>query len=180
LCRILRDKGVYEFVQAAKWLRLKWPTVRFTLVGAPDPDNPSSIPESVLRSWVQDGSIEWWGYQENMPAVLRDASIVVLPSYREGFPKVLMEAAAAGRPIVTTDVAGCRDAIEHGKTGLLVPPRDGKRLALAIDGLLCNSDLRLTMGIAGRALAERAFSSTTIARQQVRLYQLLLTQQSSI
>src|SRR5690606_17385950 len=102
-CRLLADKGVYEFQKSAQLLKEKYPEVRFVLVGGIDPDNPASLTEQELNNWVENGDLEWWGHQMNMAEILRQATMVVLPSYREGMPKVLLEAQALGRPIVTTD-----------------------------------------------------------------------------
>jgi glycosyltransferase involved in cell wall biosynthesis len=171
--RLLRDKGVCEFVEAARILRRSRKAVRFVLVGLPDPGNPASLDETALRAWQQEGAVEWWGFRTDMPEVLRSAHLVVLPSYREGFSKVLIEAAAAGRAVVTTDVPGCRDAILPERTGLLVPPRDPVALAGAIGRLVEDAELRGRMGLAGRELAERAFSIDRVVEQHLRLYEAL-------
>lgn len=125
-CRLLADKGVYEFHQSVLLLKEKYPKVRFVLVGGVDPDNPASLTEQELTEWVTNNDLEWWGHQTNMSEVLSQATIVVLPSYREGMPKVLLEAQALGRPIVTTDVPGCCEAIENGKTGFLVKVKNAQ------------------------------------------------------
>ncbi|MBL8482426.1 MAG: glycosyltransferase family 4 protein, partial [Rhodocyclaceae bacterium] len=126
--RLLADKGVREFAVAARRLRA-YRGARFVLAGDPDIANPASIPQAELQAWLAEGFLEWWGYRADMPAVLAAASIVVLPSYREGLPKLLAEAAACGRAVITTDVPGCRDAVVAGQTALLVPPRDADALA---------------------------------------------------
>ncbi|MGV3708410.1 MAG: glycosyltransferase family 4 protein, partial [Gemmatimonas sp.] len=115
--RMLRDKGVVEFVEAARALR-SFTNARFALVGGVDRHNPAALSESTLTEWQREGVVEWWGHREDMPQILAQAAIVALPSYREGMPRTLLEAAATGRPIVTTDVPGCRQAIVHGETGL--------------------------------------------------------------
>lgn len=169
--RLLRQKGVAEFVACAERFASK---ARFVLVGAPDAANPSAIGQEQLERWCQRGTVEWWGHREDMPHVMAQASLVVLPSYREGMPKALMEAAACGRAIVTTDVPGCRDVVEHGVNGLLVPPRDADALAAAIEELLDNRERREAMGKAGRAKAERQFDDRELARQTVAIYEELL------
>ena len=126
--RMLRDKGVLEFVEAAKTFKARGANARFVLVGDSDSGNPTAVPAAELQGWHDSGLVEWWGYREDMRQVLEQANIVCLPSYREGVPKVLIEAAAAGRVIVTTDVPGCREVVRHGQNGLLVPPRDSKTL----------------------------------------------------
>ena len=154
--RMLWDKGVGDFVEAAGLLRKRGVNARFVLVGGPDAENPSSVPKRQLLKWNNGGKVEWWGHRNDMPEVLSQARLICLPSYYgEGIPKILLEAAACGRAVVTTDMPGCRDAIESDVTGLLVPPRDAVALANAIEQLLSDSRLCHDMGKAGRALAER-------------------------
>lgn len=169
--RLLRDKGVSEFIEAARLLRERGSAARFVLVGSIDEANPTSFTQEKLDVIAQEGIVELWGHRTDMPDVLSQASIVVLPSYREGLPKVLIEAAACGRPVVTTDVPGCRDAIEVDVTGLLVPVRDPVALAHAIERLVSSPDLCRDMGIAGRRLAEAAFDLRTVVDAHLNLYQ---------
>lgn len=169
--RLLWDKGVGEFVEAASLLEGKG--VRFVLVGAPDPNNPNSISEDRLQTWENRENIEWWGFREDMPNVLGQACVVCLPSYREGLPKVLLEAASCGRPIVTTDVPGCREIVQHGKNGLLVPPKDPKALAQAICQLIQDPELRERMGDQGRKLVLENFSLEKVKQQTSKVYQVL-------
>lgn len=171
--RLLADKGVREFVDAARLLRNGGRAVRCCLVGTPDLANPSSITEEELSLWVEEGFVERWGYRQDMANVLSAAHIVVLPSYREGVPKVLLEAAAVGRAVVTTDVPGCRDAIEPQVTGLLVPARDGQALASAIESLLDNPRKCIEMGLAGRLLAEKEFDVKQVVVKHMQIYQRL-------
>jgi glycosyltransferase involved in cell wall biosynthesis len=168
--RLLRDKGIVEFVEAARILKRQGSPARFVLVGDAPRENPSSIDRDVLEAWRTEGVVEFWGFRSDMPEVYRQSHIVVLPSYREGFPKVLIEAAACGRAVVTTDVPGCRDAIRADQTGRLVPVRDSTALADAMRGLIDDRQLRLRMGIAGRALAERAFSVDEVTRRHLDIY----------
>jgi glycosyltransferase involved in cell wall biosynthesis len=172
--RMLADKGVADFVEAARILSAWRVRGRFALVGGVDPRNPSGIPEHRLRRWQEEGLVEWWGHRADMPAALAAATIVVLPSYREGLPKVLVEAAATGRAIVTTDVPGCRDVVRQGVNGWLVPPRDPPALASAIAGALHDPAWRAAAGRRGRDIAEREFSAARIARETVELYRRLL------
>jgi glycosyltransferase involved in cell wall biosynthesis len=171
--RMLRDKGIYEFVEAARLLRQRGCVARFCLVGATDPANRSSVTESQLADWAASGVIEHWGYCADMHSVLRAAYLVVLPSYREGLPKVLIEAAASGKAVITTDVPGCRDAIDPDVTGILVPARDSVRLADAIQNLINDRQRCHTMGVAGRALAIRAFDINQVIAQHLQIYQKL-------
>lgn len=173
-CRLLADKGVYEFHKSAQLLKDKYPDVRFVLVGNIDPDNPASLTEQELNEWVEKGDLEWWGHQSDMPEVLSQATIVVLPSYREGMPKVLLEAQALGRPIVTTDVPGCREAIENNKTGFLVKVKDEQSLANAIEKLINNDDLCLEFSQNARVLAEQKFDIKQVVKTHMNIYENLI------
>ena len=145
--RLLRDKGVVEFVEAARHLRNQG---RFVLVGAIDLDNPAAISKVEMTQWVESGFVEWWGYSNEMAHTLSAADIVCLPSYREGFPKVLLEAMACGKPCITTDVPGCREAGSHEENGLLVPVKNIHVLISAIERLIEEPQTRLRMGECGR------------------------------
>jgi glycosyltransferase involved in cell wall biosynthesis len=168
--RLLRDKGIVEFVEAARILKRQGSPARFVLVGDAPKGNPSSVAQGLLDAWKAEGVVEFWGFRSDMPEVFRRSHIIVLPSYREGFPKALIEAAACGRAVVTTDVPGCRDAIRADETGRLVPVRDSAALAEAMRGLIEDKQLRLRMGIAGRKLAERAFSVEEVTRRHLDIY----------
>ena len=175
--RLLIDKGVIEFSKAAKILKEKNVTANFILVGEPDLENPSSIHYSQIKQWREEGIIDCWGHRDDMHEVLPLASIVVLPSYREGFPKILIEAAACGRAVVTTDVPGCRDAIYNEITGLLVPAKDSYALANAIEKLVSNKEWRRTMGNEGRIMAEEKFDENIVITKHLEIYDLLLANQ---
>lgn len=168
--RLLRDKGVLEFVEAAKRLRDSGCAWRFVLVGTADYRNPTSIPAAEVERWVTDGCIEWWGHRSDMEAVFAQAKIVCLPSYREGMPKALLEAAAAGCAVVTTDVVGCREAIEPGVTGDLVPARDAAALVATLHALMGDESRIQRYGKAGRALAVRRFGEEAVVARTLRLY----------
>jgi glycosyltransferase involved in cell wall biosynthesis len=171
--RLLKDKGVCEFVDAARFLRERGVNARCCLIGSLDTENRSSVTDSQLANWVASGVIEHWGFRADMPIVLRAAYVVVLPSYREGLPKVLIEAAATGRAVITTDVPGCRDAIEPGVTGILVSVRDALGLADAIQRLIDDRHLSEAMGVAGRELAVRAFDINRVAADHLEIYEKL-------
>ncbi|MGQ0555920.1 MAG: glycosyltransferase family 4 protein [Nitrospiraceae bacterium] len=173
--RMLWDKGVGEFVEAARWLKQKGVHARFILVGRRDEHNPAAIPESRLKEWVQEGVVEWWGHQEDMPAVYAAAMLVVLPSYREGLPKVLLEAAACGKAIVTTDVPGCREIVRDRFNGLLVAPRDSMALAAAIEELLSDQEARDVMGERSRTRVMAEWSGPRITEQVLGLYRDMVT-----
>lgn len=168
--RLLRDKGVCEFVEAATMLKDKGINARFCLVGEPDKENPSSVTESDLSLWKEEGKVEIWGYRTDIAQIFSESYMVVLPSYSEGLPKVLIEAAACGRAVVTTDVSGCRDAIEKDVTGFLVPARSSTELAEAINKLLQNRGLCEKMGKAGRKLAEKSFDIKSVVATHLDIY----------
>lgn len=178
--RMLWVKGVGEFVSAAQSLREQGFAVRFVLVGGPDSHNPDSIPKAQLQAWAESGVVEWWGHQNDMGVVLAQSSLVCLPSYFEGLPKVLVEAAACGRAIVTTDTPGCRDVVRHGENGLLVPPRDAKALASSLALLLNNKTLRAAMGARGREIVLREFSEEYLNEQILAVYRELLGIRSGV
>lgn len=171
--RLLRDKGVIEFVEAAKILQQRGIAARFQIIGDVDPGNPATITPAEITTWRDEGFIELLGYRKDIGGLFANANIVTLPSYREGLPKVLVEAAACGRAVVTTDVPGCRDAIDPNVTGLLVPVRNAVALADSLEELIQNAEVRQRMGIAGRALAERAFDIKKIVQQHLDIYSKL-------
>ena len=174
--RLLWDKGVGEFVEAARQLQAEGLQARFALAGRTDAGNPASIPEDQIEAWQQAGVIEWWGWLEDVSAAFQQASIICLPSYyREGLPTVLMEAAACGRPVVTTDWPGCRDALTDQVSGLLVPVRDPAALASALRTLILDRSMCRTMGAAGRLLAEERFASVKILKRIIEVYEAALT-----
>jgi glycosyltransferase involved in cell wall biosynthesis len=172
--RLLWDKGLAEFVEAARILRNQYVKARFAIVGGEDPDNRACIPKDVLEQWRSEAVVELWGFHSDMPNVLAQADIVCLPSYREGLPKALLEGMAAGLPCVTTDVTGCSEAVIDGKNGLLVPPRDPQALADALRKLIISPDLRFQMGNCGREMAIKEFSSSIICQQTLKVYKELL------
>jgi glycosyltransferase involved in cell wall biosynthesis len=147
---------------------------RCVLVGAPDPENPSAVPVERINAWVEAGLIEWWGQRDDMPATLNQSHIVCLPSYREGLPKVLAEAAACARPIVTSDAPGCREVVRHGENGLLVPVRDAAALTQALATLIHNPELRSSYGQAGRRRAETEFGSERVVDATLAIYHVML------
>jgi glycosyltransferase involved in cell wall biosynthesis len=175
--RLLITKGLLEYMQAARIVRYKGLKARFALAGTTDPGNPASIPEELIDSWKQSDLVEWWGWQDDMPGTLAQADIFCLPSYREGVPNALIEACACGLPIVTTDVAGCRDVVTHGLNGLLVPVGNAPTLADALETLLDDANLRHSMGIAGRQIAVNSFSLTKVNSETLSIYKKILVPQ---
>lgn len=172
--RILREKGVVELVEAARILRERNVPVRVRLVGAPDLENPTALGEADLRGWREAGLIDWDGPTDDVPAVWRRSHIALLPSHREGLGMSLIEAAAVGRPAITTDVPGCRHAVLHGKTGLVVPLKNPAALADAIAQLTADPEARRRMGSAARSRAEAEFGLDAVREQLKTLYRDLL------
>jgi glycosyltransferase involved in cell wall biosynthesis len=173
--RLLIDKGVEVFVKASEILKERKINVRFWLIGEPDPENDNSVTIQQLENWQSLGLIELFGYREDMPSLFSQSNIVILPSfYGEGLPKVLIEAAACGRAVITTDHPGCRDAIDPGKTGILVPTRDPESLADAICSLLENPTYRNNMGVLGRRRAENMFDVRQVVAEHMCIYEELL------
>jgi glycosyltransferase involved in cell wall biosynthesis len=176
VARMIRDKGVADFVAAARILHGQ---AQFILVGAPDPGNPNSIPEAELRAWAAQGLVRWLGPRRDIAALLRGAHIACQPStYREGLPKSALEAMAAGKPLVTTDIPGCREAVVDDESGLLVPPRDPVSLAEALARLIHDPALRARLGAAARQRAEENFSDATICAQTLLVYEALTPNRS--
>ncbi|MCH7696254.1 MAG: glycosyltransferase family 4 protein [Proteobacteria bacterium] len=174
--RMLRYKGIGEFVEAARLCVKGGLKARFVLVGDVDSENPMSLTREDLEQWHNEGIVEWWGHHNDMPDVMRKASIVCLPTYyREGLPKTLLEAAASGRPVIATDVPGCREIVINEENGLLVPVKNAERLARAITRLAENKQLRIKMGEFGRKLVESEFSVDIINRRTLALYERALS-----
>jgi glycosyltransferase involved in cell wall biosynthesis len=167
---MVRDKGVGEFVEAAAELRRAGVNARFVLCGDPDPENPTSVSPAQLEAWNASGVVEWWGHRADMARVFEECHLVCLPSYREGLPKVLLEAAASGRAIVTTDVPGCREVVRHGENGLLVPARSVQPLAQALKELIEDPERRARYGRRGREIVAAEFSIQKVVEAHVALY----------
>lgn len=169
--RLIWEKGVQEFVDAARVLKAEGTIARFVLVGNSHPSNPRAVPEAILREWVEEGCIEWWGRREDMPKVMSQCHIVCLPSkYGEGVPRVLLEAAAAGRPVVATDMPGCREVVKDGVEGLLVPAANCMLLAKALRDLLERPEQRKSMATAARVRAVAAFSIDSVIEATMATY----------
>ena len=169
--RLLYDKGVAEYVEAARTIKGSRFGVHLLLAGEIDPGNRGSVTSQDLQQWSEEGSIRFIGYRDDMPALLATSDIVALPTYYpEGIPRVLIEAAAMARPIVSTTIPGVAEIVEDGVNGLLVPPRDADALASAIEELLDNPDLRAEYGKAGRVKAEREYDDREVAQRYVEEY----------
>lgn len=168
--RMLWDKGVGEFVAAARLLKGRGVAARFVLVGDSDPHNPAAIPSGQLQAWNSEGVVSWWGRRDDMPAVLAQSHLVCLPSYREGLPKSLLEAASCGRPIVTTDTNGCREVVRNGENGFLVPVKNVTYLADALQRLIEDPQLRQRMGAQGRTIVEQEFAVERVVAETISVY----------
>ena len=173
--RMNREKGIEQFVAAAELLRARGVDADFVLVGDIDPGNPGSLSRSQLQEWDARGIVHWLGFRDDVPRLLSECHIACLPSYyREGVPRALMEAAACGRPIVATDMPGCRDICIPGTSGILVPPRDPPALAVALKRLIDDPELRRSLGAGGRQLVETRFSLPLVMKQTVEIYRDLI------
>ncbi len=170
-CRLLKDKGVFEYIEAAKILKQKLPDVEFELYGDIDIYNPASLTNQDIKKIRNDGYVKVHGFNSDIAKVFSNSNIIVLPSYREGLPKVLIEAAACGRAVVTTDVPGCRDAIEANVTGLLCKVKDSKSLAQMIEKLILDNNLRNSMGKANRELAQNEFDINKVIEEHFNIYE---------
>ena len=168
--RMLWDKGIGELVEAARLLKTRGVAIRIRLVG-PGDDNPAAIPQATLDAWADEGVVEVAGPSRDIAGAYAAAHIAVLPSYREGLPKSLLEAAAAGLPMVATDVPGCREVCRDGETGLLVPLRSIEPLADALEKLAADPALRTRLGNAARHAAETEFAEAIVIAQTLALYQ---------
>lgn len=172
--RLLWDKGVGEFVLAADILKKRGINAKFTLLGETDPHNPECIPDDQIEDWKKEGAVDVAGFQDDMAKCIQNCAVVCLPSYREGLPKSLLEAASCGRPIVTTDVPGCREIVQDGVNGYLVPSKDPDLLAEALSRLLTDRKLREVMGLKGREFVEREFSAEIVALKTEKIWNSLL------
>ncbi len=175
VARLLWDKGVGEFVQAAAAVKARGIRARFRLIGAPDPDNPAAVPQWQLEAWQATGVVECMGQRDDVPDQLREASVFCLPTrYGEGVPRSLLEAAATGLALVATDAPGCREVVRHRETGLLVPPGDQRALEAALIELLEDAGLRARLGSAARTLVEREFALPRVVAETLAVYRGLL------
>jgi glycosyltransferase involved in cell wall biosynthesis len=174
--RLLWDKGIGEYVDAARLAKAKGVKARFVLVGETDSENRSGIPDHVIESWKRENVVEIWGRRNDMPEVFANSTIAALPSYREGLPKVLIEAAACGRPLVATNVPGCREIVRHGENGLLVPAKDPAALEHALEILVGDPALRCKMGARGREMVEQEFADEHVVSATLNIYEELLSE----
>lgn len=156
ISRLIRDKGVYEYLQACREIRKRYPDVRCLLVGPYD-SNPSALQPEDIQQFIDDGSVEYYGEQDDVQPYFAQCSVYVLPSYREGTPKTVLEAMACGRAIITTDVPGCKETVRHGENGVLIPAKNVEALVEQMENMILHSDEAKRMGAAGRSIAEKTF-----------------------
>ncbi len=168
--RLLWDKGLAEYVAAARQLKGEGRDIQFLLAGQPDPGNPASVPEGTVKQWVAEGVLDWLGHVEDMPALFRSVDVVALPSYREGLPKGLIEAGASGCALVTTDVPGCREVVSDGMDGLLIPARHSDALAYAISRLHDEPEFRAQLANSARQKASSHFDENIVIQETLRSY----------
>jgi glycosyltransferase involved in cell wall biosynthesis len=171
VARLLREKGVYEFVEAARLVKQHFPEACFQLLGRRDERNPTVISQGELEAWEAEGAVTWLGEVPDVRPFVRRADVVVLPSYREGTPRALLEAAAMGKPLITTDAVGCREVVEDGINGLLVSVQDAKALAQAMMRMIEHPAMRESMGRAGRQKVEREFNERMVLEKMVQVYE---------
>lgn len=172
--RLLVEKGIIEYVEAVRILKTRGVSATFQIAGAPDPGNPSSISQTTLEDWQKEQVVDLLGHIDDIENFIARSTLVVLPSHGgEGVPRILLEAAAMEKPLVATDVPGCREAIEHGKNGFLVPVEDAGRLADAIEVLLKDSHLCQSMGIAGRKKVLREFDDQSVITRTAKVYEAI-------
>lgn len=167
VARAIKHKGTIEFIEAAKILKPKYPNVKFIYIGAPDSGNPSSLSEEFMKS---QSEIEYLGERHDVKELLQSADIFVLPSYREGLPRTVLEAMSLAKPVVATDVAGCKDSVIDNKTGYLVPAKDATALSGAVEKLILDKNLREQFGKNGRDLAVQRFDIKPIVNEHLKLY----------
>ncbi|GAB4183529.1 MAG: glycosyltransferase family 4 protein [Thalassobaculales bacterium] len=171
VARMLRAKGIEDFVAAARLLKAEGVEASFALIGAPDPESPDAISDAQLHAWHEEGVVEWWGRRDDIAAIWARCAIAVLPSRGgEGVPRSLLEAAACGRPLLASEVAGCRDLVRDGENGLLVPPGDVPALAAALRRLIADRALRQRLGSAARQMVEGPYSAAAVATATLDLY----------
>ena len=175
--RLIWEKGVGLFVEAARFLKGRGVAARFVIAGGVDLDSSSAVPESQLRAWEAEGVVEWLGPRRDMPNILASCHVFCLPTwYREGLPKVLLEAMACERAVVTTDAVGCREAVTHMDNGLLVPPKDPNALANALELLLNDPELRRRLANRGRERAINEFATEKVCEQTLAVFRSVAEQ----
>ena len=173
--RMLWDKGVKELREASDILKTKYKDkISFKLAGLADEDNKAGVPARYLNDWEDGDFVHWIGYQKDMAVVYQNSDLVVLPSYREGMPRTLIEACASGKAIVTTNAIGCRECVDEGVNGFKVAVGSGIELALAIEKIYLNPDLCIAMGEASRRKAEKEFDQVDVVKKHLEIYNTLL------
>jgi glycosyltransferase involved in cell wall biosynthesis len=173
--RLLRAKGIAEYVEAAHLVRQQMPEAVFLIAGEADQGNPGSVPHEVIDRWKGEADVEFLGHSEDMQALIEKADLIVLPTYYgEGVPRILIEAAASGKPLVATDMPGCREIVQHKLNGLLIPARDSGALANAIREILPDAICCARMGRYSRQLASEQFSEAQVINATLQVYKRAL------
>lgn len=163
IARLVKDKGLLEYVEAARILKVKYPDIQFAVLGAFYPGNPTAVTRDEIKNWEQEDTIEYLGTSNDVQSVISQADCVVLPSYREGLSRVLLEAASMARPIVTTDVPGCRDVVDDGVNGFLCKVKDTESLATKMEKMLqLGQEQRIDMGKRGREKVVKEFDEALV------------------
>lgn len=163
IARLVKDKGLVEYVDAARILKVKYPSVQFNILGAYYPGNPTAITQGEMTTWVQEDLVNYLGTSNDVPSIITQTDCVVLPSYREGLSRVLLEAASMAKPIVTTDVPGCRDVVDDGVNGFLCKVKDAKNLALQMGKMIkLEPNQRIEMGKKGRGKVVKEFDEAMV------------------
>ena len=169
--RLLRSKGLPEFVEAARRIQASGLAARFVIAGEPYPDNPDSIQLEELSAWENEGVIEYWGWHDDMAQVISKTSLICLPTtYKEGLPRLLLEAGACGRAVIATDIPGCRMVVRDGENGLIIPAHDTSALVHALESLITNPEKRQSMGRRGREIIEQEFSVNQVISHTFDVY----------
>lgn len=177
--RLLFDKGIQEFIDAAKSIRAHYSKAQFWVVGAIDEGNPSCVSPEMVQSCVDAGIITYYGPSDQVREMMRECDVVVLPSYREGLPRVMLEALSMAKPIITTDAPGCRETIIHGENGYMVPIRDWMALKTSMEKMLAHSNIELVeMGKKGRQMALEEFDEQAIIQRYFEIIDSIFEQKT--
>jgi len=181
ISRMLWDKGIKEFIQSARIIKRKYPKVKFYLIGPIDEGNPSSIPKEIIDEWVKEKVVKYLGFKNDIRKYISKADVIVLPSYMEGVPNILLEASAMEKPIITTDAPGCKDVVENNKTGLLVKPKDIKSLIVAMEKMInISKKEREKMGKLGREKVKKEFSVEIVIKNYLNVINQVLGYDTNI
>ncbi|WP_439258764.1 glycosyltransferase family 4 protein [Lonepinella sp. BR2930] len=169
IARLLREKGVFEYLSAAKQIKEKYPQVNFYLLGGIDQENPFALKEDILDDYIQQGIIIYPGHVDNVPEWIIKSTVFVLPSYREGFPMSTQEAMAIGRAVITTNVAGCKDTVREGENGFIIPPHSTQALYDKMEYFIQNPSMAITMGKKSAEIARTELDAKLVNQKLINL-----------